>query len=235
MALPTACSMDLGFAVVLGLECAYFCLAMKELLNHIREGEHETQDFKHRIGSQVKIAISLCAFANGEGGRLLVGVKDNGTVRGCDPEEEKHMIMGAAQLYCRPSPMLTFKIWNTTLGKVLECNISPVAAKPCLWIAQGEDVAFVRCADENIRASGVRMGLWERQQNHAPAIWKGTKASVALLSFLHESGETDFFTIRKECALSSKETIEFLAELMYFGLISENWNGETYTYQLSDD
>lgn len=208
---------------------------MNELQNHIRNGENETQDFKHSIGSQAKIAISLCAFANGDGGRLLVGVKDNGTVRGCDPEEEKHMIVGAAQLYCRPSPKLQFKIWNTTHGKVLECNIAPVEQKPCVWTAEGESVAFVRCADENIRASAVRIGLWRRQQNHAPAIWKGTKASEALLSFLHEIGETDFYTIREECALSSKETIEFLAELMYFGLISENWNGESYTYQLSDD
>jgi predicted HTH transcriptional regulator len=208
---------------------------MNVLLHHIREGEHETQDFKHSIGSSVKIAISLCAFANGDGGRLLVGVKDNGTVRGCDPEEEKHMIEGAAQIYCRPSPHLQFKVWNTTHGKVLECNISTVENKPCLWTAEKEAVAFVRCADENIRASGVRMGLWRRQQNRAPTIWKGTKASESLLSFLHENGDSDFYTIREECALTRKETIEFLAELMYFGLISENWNGENYTYQLADD
>jgi hypothetical protein len=104
-----------------------------------------------------------------------------------------------------------------------------------VWTAEKEAVAFVRCADENIRASGVRMGLWQRQQNRAPAIWKGTKASESLLSFLHENGDSDFYTIREECALTSKETIEFLAELMYFGLITENWNGENYTYQLADD
>ncbi len=208
---------------------------MPSLTDFIHQGEHEGQDFKHSIGSSAKIAISLCAFANGDGGRLLVGVKDNGTVRGCDPEEEKHMIEGAAQMYCRPSPHLQFKIWNTTQGKVLECNIAPVEHKPCIWTAEKEAVAFVRCADENIRASGVRMGLWQRQQNRAPAIWKGTKASESLLSFLHENGDSDFYTIREECALTSKETIEFLAELMYFGLITENWNGENYTYQLADD
>ena len=47
----------------------------------IAEGEHVHQDFKFAISDARKIAKSLSAFANTEGGRLLVGVKDNGKSR----------------------------------------------------------------------------------------------------------------------------------------------------------
>lgn len=44
----------------------------------ISEGEHLQQDFKFEISDVYKIAKSLSAFANTSGGRLLIGVKDNG-------------------------------------------------------------------------------------------------------------------------------------------------------------
>ena len=48
----------------------------------IAEGEHQQQDFKTRIDDSRKIARTLVAFANADGGRMLIGVKDNGTVSG---------------------------------------------------------------------------------------------------------------------------------------------------------
>lgn len=61
-----------------------FAIEMKALTDtqYIRqlvsEGEHCHQDFKFEISDARKIARSLSAFANTEGGRLLIGVKDNG-------------------------------------------------------------------------------------------------------------------------------------------------------------
>ena len=45
--------------------------------NLIAEGEHQMLDFKFEISDSKRIARSLAAFANTDGGRLLVGVKDN--------------------------------------------------------------------------------------------------------------------------------------------------------------
>ena len=58
----------------------------------VSEGEHCHQDFKFEISDARKIARSLSAFANTEGGRLLVGVKDNGKIAGIRSEEEIYMI-----------------------------------------------------------------------------------------------------------------------------------------------
>ena len=67
--------------------------------NLILEGEHEHQDFKYQISDARKIARSISAFANNSGGRLLVGVKDNGNIAGVSSDEEIYMIEQAAQMY----------------------------------------------------------------------------------------------------------------------------------------
>ena len=67
--------------------------------NLIAEGEHQMLDFKFEVSDSKKIARSLVAFANTDGGRLLIGVKDNGSISGIRSEEEKHMIQTAAQMF----------------------------------------------------------------------------------------------------------------------------------------
>ena len=55
----------------------------------IFEGENVNVDFKKTITSCQKIAKTLVAFANNKGGRLLVGVADNGTIKGVKSEDEE--------------------------------------------------------------------------------------------------------------------------------------------------
>ena len=51
------------------------------MIHHIQklisEGEHQQLYFKFEIADAHKIARSFVAFANTDGGRLLIGVKDN--------------------------------------------------------------------------------------------------------------------------------------------------------------
>ena len=65
---------------------------MSYVLQMIEEGEHQTQDFKMRVDNARKIAKTIVAFANSNGGRLLIGVKDNGGIVGVQTDEEVHVI-----------------------------------------------------------------------------------------------------------------------------------------------
>ena len=68
-------------------------------------------DFKFEISDSRKIARTFVAFANTDGGRLLVGVKDNGAIAGVRTEEEFYMVEGASRLYCHPEIPLKIKQW----------------------------------------------------------------------------------------------------------------------------
>ena len=127
-----------------------------ELLQMIKEGEHQKQDFKFRIDSSLKIAKTLCAFANTDGGKLLIGVKDNGRIAGIDPEEEFYMMDGAATVYCKPHINFQAKVYSAENKLVLEIDVPPSKNRP--HFAKDEDqkwTAFVRQHDENFMANRV--------------------------------------------------------------------------------
>ena len=52
----------------------------KELLNLIKTGEGYTLEFKESLPSD--LAKHMCAFANASGGKILLGIKDNGQIVG---------------------------------------------------------------------------------------------------------------------------------------------------------
>ena len=86
-------------------------------------GENQTQDFKFEISDSKKIARTLSAFSNTDGGKLLIGVKDNGSIAGVRSEEEKHMLEAAAEMYCQPEVALEFSEWKIDGKQVLEVDI----------------------------------------------------------------------------------------------------------------
>lgn len=123
----------------------------------IEEGEHQQQDFKFRIDSSQKIAKTLAAFANTDGGRLLIGVKDNGRVSGIEPEEEYFMIEGAASSFCKPEVEFSSKVYELPEKKlVLEINVPSSKNKP--HQCKDDDdrwKAYIRQEDENFAANRV--------------------------------------------------------------------------------
>lgn len=136
------------------------------LLKKIREGEHQCQDFKFRIDSPQKIAKTLSAFANTDGGSLLIGVKDNGRIAGIDPQEEFYMIEGAARLYCKPEVEFTSTVYYLEDKLVLETYIPPSNQKP--HRAKESDnkwMAYVRQNDENFLANRVILHFLSDRNN----------------------------------------------------------------------
>lgn len=151
----------------------------------IEEGEHDRQDFKFQISDARKIARSMSAFANNGGGRLLVGVKDNGRIAGVRSDEEIYMIELAATTYCDPPQQVECKVYSVEGKTVLKvdiprCDHPPVRAKD----DDGQWRAYYRVADENIAASPLQMAVWENE-NTALTI---TGSEQALIDFVSRNG-----------------------------------------------
>ena len=137
----------------------------------ISEGEHVHQDFKFEISDARKIAKSISAFANTEGGRLLVGVKDNGKIAGVRSEEEIYMIEAAAQRYCQPPVDLHTYIYKVEGKDVLEVVIDESPRKPVYALdAEERRWAYVRIKDENILASPIHLNIWQHNRHEEKVI-----------------------------------------------------------------
>ncbi len=138
---------------------------MNTLKSYIREGEHQTQDFKFRIDDSKKIARTLAAFANTDGGRLLIGVKDNGKVTGINPEEEFHMIQAASEMYCKPIVPFTSHVWEEKHKLVLEIIVEESETKPHKSFDEnGILKTYVRSKDHTLLANKILIGVWKEQK-----------------------------------------------------------------------
>ena len=131
----------------------------------IKQGEHQQLDFKFEISDAEKIARTLSAFANTNGGKLLIGVKDNGVIKGIASDEEYFMLENAAQRLCQPEVFFTSKEWIVDGKKVLEIEVPFSQLYPHRAPDHhGNYKAYVRVNDENLLANGVLMKVWKKQK-----------------------------------------------------------------------
>ncbi|QNF35099.1 ATP-binding protein [Adhaeribacter swui] len=131
---------------------------MHDLLRLIAIGENEQLDFKKNITHPDKIARTLVSFANTRGGTILVGVQDNGTISGVDPEEEKHTLQLAARHYCKPPLLLKYREVEIENRLVLEVIIPESTQKPHLAQVKENDWRnYVRVKDQSVQTSKLEM------------------------------------------------------------------------------
>ncbi|MEN8119358.1 MAG: ATP-binding protein [Bacteroidota bacterium] len=188
--------------------------------NLIKKGENQFQDFKFTINDSKKIARSLVAFANTSGGRLLIGVKDNGKVAGVRTEEEFHMVEAAAQLYCKPEILFKRKDWIVERKKVLEIIIPESKIKPHLTQTEkGKWLAFIRVEDENILANIVLMRVWEKQKSNKGIRIQYTEAENYLLSYLNQNNCISLKQFYKQANISRYRAINILSNFIVLELL----------------
>ncbi len=194
---------------------------MSYVLQMISEGEHLHQDFKMRIEDSRKIAKTLSAFANTEGGRLLIGVKDNGNVSGINPEEEYHMIEAAAEMYCKPVIPFRTQVWKVNFKSVLEVVIEPSGRRPhYAEDEQHEWHAYQRVEDRNVRANGVLLKVWEHENALRPPDFKYTGRVRRLFSLLRKNNRLNFRSISRLLRMGRQSTETLLAQLVSWDVIT---------------
>ena len=186
----------------------------------IAEGEHQQLDFKFEISDARKIARTLSAFSNRTGGRLLIGVKDNGRISGIRSDEEFYMVQSAASLYCRPE--VHFQTRNHSIeGKdVLEIYIPPAERRPVY--ARDEEnswKAYIRVGDENIQAGIIQLQVWKEEHKSRGRIIEFTRKELFLLETLERNPGATLTKIQKDTGFSRKELIPLMTKLVLFDVV----------------
>ena len=203
----------------------------------IAEGEHQQQDFKFEITDYQKIAKSLVAFANTDGGRLLIGVKDNGVIAGVRSEEEYFMIEGAAKLYCKPEVRFETKEWNVDGKRVLEINIprgdhrNPHYAKD----KEGKWKVYIRKADQNLLANSVLLKVWKRQASERGTFIRYTDAERTLLSYLEANKSITLSKFKRIAQIRVFQAENILVNFIVLGVIEMEICETTSIYWLRED
>jgi len=95
---------------------------MKEVLEIIKQGESQTVEFKR--GFSTEVGNTLCSFANTAGGAILLGVSDDGKIKGV-PEKVEEQVASLAHS-CKPSiyPRIRKVVHNGKLILIVEVPCS---------------------------------------------------------------------------------------------------------------
>ena len=81
-------------------------MTFQELRRLVSHGESETLEFKRKVAHPEKIVKEIVAFANTKGGKLLIGVSDDGTIPGVKfPEDEIYALNNTIEKLCKPIPV----------------------------------------------------------------------------------------------------------------------------------
>lgn len=207
---------------------------MSELKVLIAQGEHQQLDFKFRIDDSKKIARTLCAFANTDGGRLLIGVKDNGKIAGIDPNEEVHMIQAAAEMYCSPKLEFEHRVWQEDMKLVLDIWVAKSDKKPVMAFDEvGRLRAYVRVEDSTLMANKILLGVWKRENFKDDRPQHFGENEIELLKNITTEGIT-LSKLYRTVQLSKREIDNLLIRFVSWGLVKMNMSESETLYSIED-
>ena len=208
----------------------------EKLYAFINEGEHQQQDFKFCISDSKKIARSLVAFANTDGGRLLVGVKDNGKIAGVRSEEEFHMIEAAANLYSKPSVNFEFNTWKIEGKIILEINISPSDQRPHFALNEKEEwKPYVRVHDENRMGNKILAAVWVQEKSNKSDSILFSSSEIELLKSLRNREYFSFNQFKRMSKLHYKRAEKLIIKLICWDIIDLEFTQQGCKYFLSPE
>lgn len=199
----------------------------------IQEGEHQQQDFKYCINDSKKIAKSLVAFANTDGGRLLIGVKDNGKIAGIKTDEEFYMVEAAAKIYSKPAISFETQQWQIEGKTVLEIKIEPSNTKPHFAKDEnGKWLAYIRIDDENFLAHKIQVNVWKKQNSTKGIYFTYSDDEKMLIEILQKFGSVTFSKYLRMAHISRHAAENILTNFVLMNVVEMNTTKEATTFSL---
>lgn len=187
----------------------------------ILEGENVNLDFKKTISSAEKIAKTLVAFANNRGGKLLIGVTDDGTISGVkSEEEEKYMISKAANQFCKPAIEPRFEEVYLDEKVVLVVDIPKSDTKPHYALDENKKWwVYFRVKDKSVLASKIIVDVLKEGAKETGQFISYSAHEQKLLSYLAEHERITFKEYAKLVKSSHKKAQRVIVSLILAGVI----------------
>ena len=187
----------------------------------ILAGENVSLDFKKTISSSEKIAKTLVAFANNKGGKLLIGVADDGSIKGVKSEdEERYMITKAAHIFCKPAIEPIFEEVYVDDKVVLVVEIPKSDTKPHYALDENKKWwVYFRVKDKSILASKIIVDVLKEENQHTGQLISYSEHEKKLLTYLEEHGRITLKEYSKLTRSAYKKAQKIIVSLILTGVL----------------
>jgi predicted HTH transcriptional regulator len=163
---------------------------LKELRKKVAQGEGLYLEFKRKATHPDKIVREIIALANTQGGQLLIGVDDDGSIPGVKyPEEEWHVVREALAQYCKPDLIVNELLIPLSEKKfVLQLDIPQSQKRPHSFKMEDGQclLTFVRHNDQSIKASREMREIIRRSKQKKDIRFHYGEAEKQLMQYLEQ-------------------------------------------------
>jgi predicted HTH transcriptional regulator len=166
-------------------------MTLQEIHKIAQQGEGLKIEFKKKAAFPEKIVREIIALANTEGGYLLIGVDDDGTVSGQRFIEEEVFVMQKA-IVEHVQPKLDYQIEIIKLNSkkgVAVFFIPKSPERPHFVMEENRRKAFVRVKDRSIQASKEMWEVLKRGKNPKDMVFTYGEKENILIKSLEENGK----------------------------------------------
>ena len=162
-------------------------MSRQDLKNLIATGESSFLEFKHKIASPEKLAKEIAAFANSTGGKILIGVADNGEMVGVDSYmEEEFWITQAAEDCCVPKAKVIIELISFSGKDILLVDVPEAEKKPIYVKGKKHRIVYVRRDDESVVASDEMVEILKKGSSEEGVTFEYGERERLLFRFLNE-------------------------------------------------
>ena len=155
---------------------------------------------------------SVSAFANTQGGKLLFGVADDGSLVGlADAQSDAEFISETIKMQMDPVPEIDLSIHEEEGKQFVVVEIKAGSETPSYTFGKGHRDAFVRIGNESVRASAIELKRLVLKGAHRS--WDSVKSPFLRRDY---SFEVLYATYHESTKLSFAES-----DFQSFGLVTE--------------
>jgi predicted HTH transcriptional regulator len=126
--------------------------SLEDLKKTLRRGEGLHLEFKFKIKYPEKVVKEIVAFANTDGGQLMIGIDDNGTISGLKYTDEEEFVL-IREMERSIIPLVTYSIERIQLTNDKEVLIFHIPESENKPHKLENGAIYVRHKDQSIQAS----------------------------------------------------------------------------------
>ncbi len=201
-------------------------MKLKHLKELVANGESTILEFKRKATTPEKLAREISALANTQGGKILIGVDDDGTLLGVLSEKsELDIVDTACKFFIDPPVDYTYEFVNYYDRDIIVINIPQSKIKPHRVEFEDKEAsktikrAYIRVGEKSVIASKEMTRLMTSQTNGEPLKLSIGDKEKRLFAYLEQYERATVKEFAKLVNISERRAERLLIRLVRAGVV----------------
>lgn len=201
-------------------------MKLKHLKELVANGESTILEFKRKATTPEKLAREISALANTQGGKILIGVDDDGTLLGVLSEKsELDIVDTACKFFIDPPVDYTYEFVNYYDRDIIVIDIPQSKIKPHRVEFEDKEAnktikrAYIRVGEKSVIASKEMTRLMTSQTNGEPLKLSIGDKEKRLFAYLEQYERATVKEFAKLVNISERRAERLLIRLVRAGVV----------------